>query len=253
MRQLRAAFLWLGIALATLLFGLPAIVAAYIPPRGDWFLRFARGWSRTILALSGVPVRVVHRERLRREDTAVVIANHESFADILVLLASLPMQVRFLAKRSVFRVPILGWSIGAAGFVPVDRGDRSRGGATFDAALSRLEAGRSVVIFPEETRTRTGELLPFKKGAALLALRSGRPLLPVAIAGTRRVLPRGPLLPSRGPAVLAVGDPILSQGRPVTDRTTLTNEARAAVSALRDEAEEELGQSRETRNGKRET
>lgn len=236
MRSVRAALLWLGIGAATVLFGLPAIAAAFVPPRGDWFLRFARGWARTILFLSGVPVRVIGRERLATRRSAVVVANHESFADILVLLASLPMQVRFLAKRSVFRVPILGWSIRAAGFVPVDRGDRARGAATFDAALTRLADGRSVVIFPEETRTRTGELLPFKKGAALLALRSGLPLLPVAIAGTRRVLPRGSFLPSSGPAVLVVGDAIEVAGRPVTDRTAVTNEARAAVARLRETA-----------------
>lgn len=240
MRNLRAVFLWLGIALATLLFGLPAIAAAFVPPRGDWFLRFARGWARTILFLSGVPVRVLGRERLARGQSAVIVANHESFADILVLLSSLPMQVRFLAKRSVFRVPVLGWSIRAAGFVPVDRGDRRRGAATFEAALARLEGGRSLVIFPEETRTRTGELLPFKKGAALLALRSGLPLLPVGIAGTRRVLPRESLLPTAGTVVVAIGERIPVDGMDSKDRARLTEAARASIEDLRREAAAEV-------------
>ncbi|MDQ6893427.1 MAG: 1-acyl-sn-glycerol-3-phosphate acyltransferase [Acidobacteriota bacterium] len=239
MRTVRAALLWAGIGLATLLFGLPALIAAFVPPRGDWFLRFARGWARTILFMSGVPVRVEGRERLGSLETAsavVVVANHESLADILVLLVSLPMQVRFLAKRRVFSVPVLGWSIRAAGFIPVDRGDQRRGAATFEAAMARLQSGRSVIVFPEETRTRTGELLPFKKGAALLALRSGLPLLPVGIAGTRRVLPRDTLLPSAGPAALVIGEPIQAAGRPVTDRRKLTEEARAAVADLRERA-----------------
>ncbi|HEY6147660.1 MAG TPA: lysophospholipid acyltransferase family protein [Thermoanaerobaculia bacterium] len=238
MRTVRAAFLWTGIGLATLLFGLPALLAAYVPPRGDWFLRFARGWARTILFLSGVPLRVEGRERLASLEnaSAVIVANHESLADILVLLASLPMQVRFLAKRRIFSVPVLGWSIRAAGFIPVDRGDRSRGAATFDAAMARLQGGRSVIVFPEETRTRTGELLPFKKGAALLALRSGLPLLPVGIAGTRRVLPRDTLLPTAGPAAIVIGEPIQVAGRPATDRGKLTEEARAAVAELRERA-----------------
>ncbi|MEO8432739.1 MAG: lysophospholipid acyltransferase family protein [Acidobacteriota bacterium] len=236
MRNLRAAVLWVGIGAATLVFGLPAILAAFVPPRGDWFLRFARGWARTILFMSGVPVRVVGRERLACADSAVIVANHESFADILVLLASLPMQVRFLAKRSVFLVPVLGWSIRAAGFVPVDRGDRRRSAATFDAALGRLQGGRSVVIFPEETRTRTGELLPFKKGAALLALRSGMPLLPIGIAGTRRVLPRESLVPTSGPVVIAIGERISAAGLEAKDRARLTESARDAVDRLRREA-----------------
>jgi 1-acyl-sn-glycerol-3-phosphate acyltransferase len=238
MRTVRAALLWAGIGLATLLFGLPALLAAFVPPRGDWFLRFARGWARTILFMSGVPVRVEGRERLGSLETAsaVIVANHESLADILVLLVSLPMQVRFLAKRRIFSVPVLGWSIRAAGFIPVDRGDHRRGAATFEAALARLQSGRSVIVFPEETRTRTGELLPFKKGAALLALRSGLPLLPVGIAGTRRVLPRDTLLPTAGAAALVIGEPIQAAGRPVTDRGKLTEEARSAVAALRKEA-----------------
>ena len=238
MRTLRAALLWAGIGLATLLFGLPAVVAAFVPPRGDWFLRFARGWARTILFMSGLPLRVSGRERLASlaSGSAVIVANHESLADILVLLASLPIQVRFLAKRRIFSVPVLGWSIRAAGFIPVDRGDHRRGAATFEAAMARLQGGRSVIVFPEETRTRTGELLPFKKGAALLALRSGLPILPVGIAGTRQVLPRDTLLPTAGPAAVVIGEPIPVEGRPVTERARLTEEARSAVAQLRDEA-----------------
>jgi 1-acyl-sn-glycerol-3-phosphate acyltransferase len=240
MRVLRPLLLWPCIALLTLFFGLPAIFAAYVPPRGDWFLRFARGWARSILKLAGISVRVVHGERLTPEASSIVISNHESFADILVLLAVLPMQTRFLAKRSIFRVPVLGWSIAAAGFIPVDRGERARGLATVEAALARLSGGRSVVIFPEETRTRTGELSEFKRGAALLALRSGLPLLPVALAGTFRILPRGSLSMSPGPVVVAAGRPIESRGRSLKDRGALTREARDAVARLREEASREL-------------
>src|SRR5437773_12294946 len=98
LRLLRSTAVWIGIVLATVLFGLPAIVAAFVPPRGEWFLRFARGWARTILAFSGVRVRVLHAERLAAGGGFVVASNHESFADILVLLARLPLPVRFLAK-----------------------------------------------------------------------------------------------------------------------------------------------------------
>lgn len=240
MRLLRAFLLWPAIALLTLLFGVPAIFAAFLPPRGDWFLRFARGWARSILAIAGIRVRLLHDERLRPDWSCVIVSNHESFCDILVLLARLPMQVRFLAKRSVFRVPILGWSIGAAGFIPVDRGDRTRSLATVEAALERLEGGRCVVVFPEETRTRTGGLLPFKKGAALLALRSGLPMLPIGLAGTFRILPRGSLLMASGRVVLCVGEPIPVTGRPALDRGDLTQDAKRAVRMLRDEAAAEL-------------
>ncbi len=242
LRALRSTAVWIGIVLATVLFGLPAIVAAFIPPRGEWFLRFARGWARAILIFSGVRVRVLHRERLKEGRAFVVAANHQSYSDILVLLASLPLSVRFLAKRSIFRVPVLGWSIRAAGFVPVDRGNRARGISTVEAALKLLKAGRSVVIFPEETRTRTGELLPFKSGAALLALRSGFPLLAVGIAGTRRVLPRGTLQMSPGRVSLCVGPPIEVAGRSARERNDVTRELRQSIAELRDEAAGTLSQ-----------
>jgi 1-acyl-sn-glycerol-3-phosphate acyltransferase len=241
LRALRSIAVWIGITLSTVLFGLPSIPAAFLPPRGEWFLHFARGWSRTILFFSGVRVRVLHPERLDGARGLVIVSNHESYADILILLANLPLSVRLLAKRSIFRVPVLGWSIRAAGFVPVDRGVRSRGAATLEAALKLLKRGRSIVIFPEETRTRDGELLPFKPGAALIALRSGFPLLPVAIAGTRRVLPRGTLEMSPGRVALAIGQPISVAGRSVRDRDEVTLEARQAISSLRDEAARSIG------------
>ena len=244
MRVLRCLGVWIAIVLSTVLFGLPAIPAAFLPPRGDWFLRFARGWARTILAVSGVSVRLLRGERLPRAGGFVAVANHESFCDILVLLAHLPLQLRFLAKRSIFRVPILGWSIRAAGFVPVDRGDKTRSAATVEAALAVLQAGRSLVLFPEETRTRTGELLAFKRGAALLALRSGFPLLPLALAGTRPILPRGSLLMTPGRVVLSVGEPVAVKGRTAKDRDEVTEEVRREILTLREEAAQELSAAR---------
>jgi len=240
MRAVRSAIVWAIILVLTVLFGLPGIFAALIPPRGDWFLRFARGWARSVLAVAGISVRVLHGDRIERGRSFVVVANHESFCDILVLLANLPMQVRFLAKRSVFRVPVLGWSIAAAGFVPVDREDRSRGAATVEAALRRLGGGRSLVIFPEETRTRTGDLLPFKRGAAHLALKSGLPILPIGLAGTLRVLPRGTLVITPGPVVMSIGDPIEVSGRGIRERDAVTDAARERIALLRAEAGREV-------------
>ncbi len=236
MRFFRSLGVWIVISAATILFGLPAIPLALVPPRGEWFLKLARGWARLILAVSGVRVRVFHAERLAGGAGYVIAPNHESFYDILVLFASLPMSVGFLAKRNLFRLPFLGWSMAAAGFVPVDRDTRARSFATVDAALDRLQSGRSLVVFPEETRTRTGELLPFKAGAALLALKSGLPLLPVGIAGTFRIQRRGGFTITPSEVGLAVGEPIAVEGRTARDRASITEELRGRVSALRDEA-----------------
>ena len=236
MRFLRSLGVWIVISVATIAFGLPAIPFALVPPRGEWFLRFARGWARLILAVSGVRVRVLHPERFDLDTGVVVAANHESFYDILVLLARLPMSVRFLAKRNLFRLPFLGWSIAAAGFIPVDRETRSRNTGVVDAALARLQRGRSLVVFPEETRTATGDLLPFKTGAALIALRSGLPLLPLGLAGTLRIQRRGGFTITPSNVTLAVGEPIAAAGRPASDRGALTEQLRSAIAGLREEA-----------------
>ena len=245
MRFLRSLGVWIVISVATVLFGLPAIPLALVPPRGEWFLKLARGWARLILAVSGVSVRVRHAERLQAGASFVITPNHESFYDILVLLAVLPVSVRFLAKRNLFRLPILGWSMSAAGFIQVDRETRSRSFALVDAALARLKGGRSLIVFPEETRTRTGELSLFKGGAALLALRSEMPLLPVGIAGTFEIQRRGgfTIQPSR--VCLVFGAPIQTAGRGPRDRADLTGELRESVALLRAEARADIESARE--------
>jgi 1-acyl-sn-glycerol-3-phosphate acyltransferase len=109
-----------------------------------------------------------------------------------------------------------------------------------DASLKLLKAGRSILVFPEETRTRTGELLPFKPGAALLALRSGAPILPLGVAGTRRSLAPGSFAITPGRVALAVGPPIEVSGRTARDRDEVTRELRGAIVGLREEAARSL-------------
>ena len=235
MRFLRSLGAWAVIAVSTILCGLPAIPMGFVPPRGSWSMRFGRAWARMILRGTGVRVRVLHGERFAGGGR-VVAPNHESFYDIFVLFDILPMRFSFLAKRNLFRIPVLGWSMAAAGFVPVDRGEHRRGTATIDTSLRRIGRGASLIVFPEETRTRDGELLPFKAGAALLAIRSGLPLQPIGIAGTYEVLRRGGFTVTPADVVVAVGEPISVEGRTIRDRGALTDELRERVAALREEA-----------------
>jgi len=116
------------------------------------------------------------------------MANHASLLDIPVLFAVLPDRFVFLAKHSLFRVPFLGWAMSAAGFIPVNRVDRSRAKETFRKAKERLEQGLSILVFPEETRGPGTELLPFKKGAFLLSRLTGARVLPVAIQGAASII-----------------------------------------------------------------
>ena len=238
MRFLRSLFAWVFVGIATIVFGVLAVVTAPLPPRGEWFRRLSRGWSGIIFFTSGVTVEVLHPERLIRGRSFVIAANHESFYDIPVLFSVLPMATRFLAKRNLFRMPFLGWSMAAAGFIPVDRGDRAHSREVVDTALSRLQGGISLVVFPEETRTRTGDLLPFKSGAALFALKSGLPLLPIGMSGTFRILRRGGFFVTPSRVFVSVGEPIEVEGRSTRDRAAVTEALRESVARLRDEARE---------------
>ncbi len=244
MRVLRSFWIWLVILVATLAFGIPSIFFAFLPPRGDWYLLFARGWAKTLLASAGIRVSVEGREKLSPGASYIYFANHESMADILVLFLVLPGKVRFLAKKSLFRIPILGWSMAAAGFIPVDRENRRSAAASLETAARRLRGGKSVIVFPEQTRTLTGELLPFKKGGVLMALKTQLTIVPVAIAGTFPIIRKGSALLQPGPVAVEIGEPISTVGKAAHDRDALLAASRAAVESLREKARVKLEGSR---------
>jgi len=246
-RLLRSLLAWTVLVLATIVFAILAIPLSRLPRGGKWFQKCSKGWSALLLGSAGVRIRVLHGDRMRRDGLYVIASNHESFYDIPVLFATLPMPVRFLAKRNLFRLPFLGWSMAAAGFVPVDRQDHAHGREVLEVALRRLQGGRSLVVFPEQTRTRTGEMSPFKSGAAVFAIKSGLPILPVAIAGTFRVHRRGAFEVRPGPVALAVGEPLDITGKTTKDRADVTRTLRDAIERLRDEARDADIRSREVK------
>jgi 1-acyl-sn-glycerol-3-phosphate acyltransferase len=239
-RIVRSLFSWVVIVGSTIAFGIPAIIFAFLPPRGDWYLPFARGWARVILRATGVSLSVEGAERVGPETPCIYFANHESLYDIFVLLSALPGRIRFLAKKSLFYLPVLGWSMAAAGFVAIDRTDRRKAAAAMERAAERLRGGLSLIVFPEQTRTRTGELLPFKKGGVVLALRTGLPIVPVGIAGTFPIAQKGAFSLRPGPAAVAIGSPIPVAGRTVADRSAILDESRQAVADLRARAAQQL-------------
>jgi 1-acyl-sn-glycerol-3-phosphate acyltransferase len=145
-------------------------------------------WSKAVVKHCGIDVEVTGREHFVPGVTYLVMSNHQSLYDIPVLFYVLGPNVRMVAKKELFRVPIFGAAIKEAGFIELDRGNRSRAIAALEDAKRRLTEGVHVWIAPEGTRSKTGELLPFKKGGFNLALQMGLPILPVTLRGTRDVL-----------------------------------------------------------------
>jgi len=177
----------LFLIVGSLVLGIVTIVASWLPPRGRWALGVTRLWSAGLLRASGVRLEVRRGSELDPGSSYVYLANHQSLFDIPAVLLAVPGRFRMVAKQSLFRIPIFGWALAAAGFVSVDRGDKASARQSFAAAEQRLRSGGSILLFPEGTRSTGDTLLPFKRGGFLLALRTGLPIVPVGIRGTRAV------------------------------------------------------------------
>lgn len=227
-----AVFLVLGLV-NTILAGLIGSVIGFIPPRGDWTLRGARIWARLVLLGGFIRLRMEGAERVPRATPVVFMSNHESWLDIPALLAAIPVQVRFLAKKSLFSWPVFGWALSSMGFIPVDRENRRTAIKSFEEAAARIRTGRSVLIFPEETRTVDGNLLPFQRGGFLIALKAGIPIVPVGLQGPRRCMPKHSYLVRPGTITVRFGGAIPTAGHGVTDKSGLMAEVRRAVEELR--------------------
>jgi len=160
----------------------------------------------------------------------VVIANHQSFLDIF-LLSNLPHEMKWVAKKSLFKIPWVGWAFWLVGDIAVDRGDTASALAVMAKARRYLERGMSVMMFPEGTRSRDGKLLPFKAGAFKLAIEAGVPVLPIAVSGTAHGMPKGTpwVRPSR--LTVRILDPVPTKGLGDRDLRKLRDDVQAMIAA----------------------
>ncbi|MDQ3606805.1 MAG: 1-acyl-sn-glycerol-3-phosphate acyltransferase, partial [Gemmatimonadota bacterium] len=170
----------------------------------------------------------------------VAVSNHESMADIF-LVSHLPWEMKWLSKVENFRIPVLGWMMRMAGDVAIVRSERGSRAEALEECRDRLRKRVSVMIFPEGTRSRTGELLPFKDGAFRLAIESGAPILPLAVAGTRNAMPKGSLLFNPARAEVRVLEPIPTEGLTLDDVADLRDRVRTLIDEARRELARELG------------
>src|SRR3954463_11098285 len=163
----------------------------------------------------------------------VVVSNHESFADIL-LISHLPWEMKWLSKAELFRIPIMGWMMWLVGDIPVKRGFGPSAVEAMERCREALRRRVSVMIFPEGTRSRTAELLPFKDGAFRLAIEAGVPILPLAVSGTRNALPKHDWRFRRSVAEVRVLEPIETTGLTLDDVPALKSRVRALIVQARD-------------------
>jgi len=196
-----------AISVYTIVLGAASVVSSVFDRRGYFAHACARTWSWLILKTTGVRVTVRGLERVVPGTTYVFVSNHQSIYDTPVIFASLPFQLRIIAKESLARFPVLGWHLRRGGHLFVDRRNPDRAGI-----LKRWRAlvseGLSLIIYAEGTRSPTGQVSRFKAGSFLLAIQAGLPVVPLAVINTRQVMPKGRLRTEPADVMLIVHDPI---------------------------------------------
>lgn len=223
------------ILLATIFLGTLSLIASFFDGTGNTQHRIARIWSRILLGVSFIHVRAEGLENLDPKGTYVLVANHGSYMDIPALMANLPLQFRFFAKKGLYKIPFLGTHLRRAGHLPVDRSN-ARNSLKSMTEGARVIARRhvSVLLFPEGGRSQKG-LREFKEGAAYIAIKAGVPVVPVGIAGMRRLLPPGSMHLRSGRVTVRVGRPIPTEGMKLADRAMLNHRLYEEVGRLMQE------------------
>lgn len=223
-------FRWIATSIvgvvSTLIAAPTVMVIAAVNDTSPWIERVIRIWSRVWLSVSGTELTVVGSENIEAGKSYVVVANHLSTLDIMVCFLSVPLPIRYLAKKELFRIPILAQGMRAVGIIEVDRSARSAIHAQVNTQSKELIAkGRSLIIYPEGTRPRNGALDPFKKGAFTMAIASQLPVLPVTIHGTYEAWRPGTLRVHGGRVTAIIDPPIDTVGMTQQDSGQLTGTA----------------------------
>jgi 1-acyl-sn-glycerol-3-phosphate acyltransferase len=201
-----------AVSIYTTVLGTVSVLSTLFDRHGNFGHKCARAWSWLILKTTGVHVEVDGLERLDRSRSYVFASNHQSIYDIPILFASLPFQLRILAKESLGRIPFMGWHLQRTGHVLVDR---SNPGAGVVRKMKRLVAeGHSLIVFPEGTRSTDGSVGRFKGGSFIIALQSGLPVVPISVIGSRHVMFRGEVMVRPGRVRVIVHEPIETQSVP---------------------------------------
>ncbi|ADH85012.1 lysophospholipid acyltransferase family protein [Desulfurivibrio alkaliphilus] len=240
MKQISAVFNFfrglmalLAIPLFTGLVSFAALpLAIFLGYRGEQLQFLARWWGRAICRVSGVKVEVAGLQHLDPGRTYIFAANHQSQFDIFVLQGFLAFDFRWLAKKELFQIPLFGWAMRRAGYIPVDRSHGRRAMVSLNEAAKEIAAGTSVIIFPEGTRSPDGRLQPFKAGAMVLAIKSEVEIVPLAIVGTHEILPKGKLLPKPGRVLIRLGEPVKAADYTVKDKQALAAKLENQVRSL---------------------
>jgi len=227
--MIRSALLvTLGVAI-TAFMSLCAVVFSIFPNSDNRVHKIANIWGKILLLICNTKAEVIGKENLDRAKPNVFMANHQSDFDILIILAYIPGQFRWLVKKDLFNIPVFGAAMKGAGYISIDRQNRENAMQSMDEAALRIRNGKSIMTFPEGTRSRDGEIKAFKHGAFYLAIKSGAPIIPVTIIGSSQIMPKRSLRVRPGRVKLIIDKPIDVKKYGVEDRQALIEKVRNII------------------------
>jgi len=187
-------------------------------------------WAQWVIWSTGIQYNVTGLDNLDPDKKYIFMSNHESALDILLGVVCIPYKIVFLAKKELFMIPVFGWAMQAAGMIKIDRQNPERARKSVDEAVHRLiHSSFSTLIYPEGTRSETGDLLPFKKGGFILAIRSQLPIVPVTIIGAGDVLSKGSFTINQGQIKIIISKPIPTRNLEVNNKEELIESCRNTI------------------------
>lgn len=223
-----ALLVTLGVAV-TAFFSFWSIVFSFFANAENNVHKVAKIWGKILLMISNTKVQVIGKENILQGKPQVFMANHQSDFDILITLAYVPGQFRWIAKKELFAIPVFGRAMKGAGYIEIDRQNHEKALLSLDQAALRIREGKSVMTFPEGTRSRDGEIKAFKQGTFYLAIQSGVPIVPISIIGSGDIMPKGSLKIKPGKIKLVIDKPIDVKGYTLENRQQLIDRVRQII------------------------
>lgn len=211
----------------TITIGIPALAVSFITGKREFLFKVGKFGLALSKPLFGMKLKVYGMEKIDFRKPHIFMANHLSLIDAPLLFLILPIPVRIFPKKELFKIPVIGKGMERVGFIAVDRSDSNRGRMAIEKGVEMIkEKGWSFLIFPEGTRSWNGNLLPFKKGGFILSIKSGLPVVPITIKGTREMLPRGKFSIKKGTVEVKFHEPISPEGYTIEEKDRLLEKVR---------------------------